>query len=128
MATWVQSETIRYVWITIFFILIVLFNLLNVRRYGEIEYWMTVTKLVTIVGIIVLGVLLPLGVSTQTRQLATAPDNQTVEYCSTPPGTNTCLPLPGFDCTPLSTRFLLLMCRLENRPRFQSIPFHRRLR
>jgi amino acid permease len=71
MATWVEDEKYRYVWIAVFFVLIVLFNVLNVRRFGEIEYWMTVIKIVTIVGIIILGFLLPMGVSTDTRQLAT---------------------------------------------------------
>src|SRR5579859_4795104 len=52
MATWVPEEKYRYVWITIFFIILFLFNLLNVRRYGEIKFWMTVVKLLTIVRII----------------------------------------------------------------------------
>src|SRR2546423_9273508 len=57
MATWVTDERYRYVWITVFLVLIVMFNVLNVRRFGEIEYWMTVIKLATIVGIIILGFL-----------------------------------------------------------------------
>ena len=70
MATWVVDEKYRYVWIAVFCVLLVLFNVLNVRKFGEIEYWMTIIKLATIVGIIILGLLLPTGVSTDTRQLA----------------------------------------------------------
>ena len=113
MATWISSEIYRYVWISVFFILIVLFNVLNVRRFGEIEYWMAVVKLATIVGLIILGVLLPMGVSTQTRELATSA-NLTVEVCSSDPATfseglanATCLINPGFDCIPPPTTLSL---------------------
>src|SRR2546423_361165 len=67
MTTWVAEEKYGYVWIAGFFIAIVLFNVLNVRRFGEIEYWMTVTKLATIVGIIILGFLVAMGVASETR-------------------------------------------------------------
>lgn len=99
MATWVINEKFRYVWITIFYLVIVLFNLLNVRRYGEIEYWLTVIKLATIVGIIILGLLLPLGISPDTRQLGTTV-NDTVTLCTSDP--NGCLGNPGFECSPRS--------------------------
>jgi len=140
MATWISSEIYRYVWISVFFILIVLFNVLNVRRFGEIEYWMAVVKLATIVGLIILGVLLPMGVSTQTRELATSA-NLTVEVCSSAPATfseglanATCLVNPGFDCIappqyspsplprcPSRDTVVDLYHRLENRPCIQKL-------
>ena len=85
--------------ITIFFVVLVLFNLLNIRRYGEIEFWLTVIKLATIVGLIFLGILLPMGASIETRQLGTSPNNSTVIPC---PIINTteiqCLDTPSFVC------------------------------
>src|SRR5438045_2232082 len=127
MATWVTDERYRYVWITVFLVLIVMFNVLNVRRFGEIEYWMTVIKLATIVGIIILGFLLPMGVSTDTRQLATI-GNDTAP-CPSPPANDTCLPLPGFDCTSSSIlQKPVVDIRLENRSRFQELLLPRRFR
>ena len=109
MTTWVTEEKYGYAWIAVFFLVIVLFNALNVRRFGEIEYWMTVTKLATIVGIIILGFLLAMGVSTETRELGTNSfGNETVQ-CSLPPANDTCLPSPGFDCT--SPHLMLNPCR-----------------
>ena len=95
MSIWLPEDKYKYFWITLFFVVIVLFNLLNVRRYGEIEFWLTVIKIATIVGLMVLGILLPLGVSAKTRYLATGPDN-TVIPCST--NTTKCLNPPGFEC------------------------------
>lgn len=124
MATWVTEEKYRYVWISCFFFILFLFNLLNVRRYGEIEYWMTVIKVITIVAIIILGFLLPMGVSSDTRQLGTT-SNNTVEYCLVVSDTNGCLPLPGFDCKALLGR---VHSRLESRSRVSGILFHRGFR
>lgn len=79
------------VWISLFFVTSVLFNLLNVRRFGEVEYWLTVVKIATIVGLIILGVLLPMGASVGTRllkadSLAPCPPNPAPEECLEPPG------------------------------------------
>lgn len=98
MSFWpgLSSDVDRYIWITIFFIAIVLFNLLNVRRYGEIEYWLTVVKLETIVGLIVLGILLPMGASAGTRLLRNV--STTLAACPANPGPQECLDNPGFLC------------------------------
>src|SRR5437773_1085234 len=66
------------VWITVFLIIPLVFNNWNVRRYGEIEYWLTVTKIATIVGIIILGVVLPMGASSETRLLGTSPNYEVI--------------------------------------------------
>jgi amino acid permease len=101
MAVWLPDKD-KYrpeIWISIFWLIPVLFNYLNVRRYGEIEFWLTVAKVVTIVGIIVLGILLPMGASPATRLLGT--DMQTLELVECPqtptPGI-TCVGTPGFGC------------------------------
>ncbi|KAH8929887.1 amino acid permease [Atractiella rhizophila] len=49
------------VWITIFFVACLGFNFLGVRWYGEAEFWFSLTKVVTIVGLILLGLILDLG-------------------------------------------------------------------
>jgi amino acid permease len=98
MAIWLQEERYTSIWITIFFVAIVLFNLLNVRRYGEIEYWLTVTKLTTIVGLIILGLVLSMGASAKTRQLGTSLDNIAIPC----PVDGQCLGTPGFECTSIS--------------------------
>lgn len=97
MAIWLSDENYAYMWITIFFIIIVLFNFLNVRRYGEIEFWLTVTKLVTIVGIIILGLVLVTGASAKTRQLGTSSDNTAIT-CPSNSTEGQCVPAPGFAC------------------------------
>ena len=94
MANWVSGEVYRYVWILVFFVAVILFNLLDVRRFGEIEYWLTVVKLATIVGLMVLGILLPLGLSVGTRLLGTSSDNRPIP-CSE---SLDCLPNPGLAC------------------------------
>jgi amino acid permease len=98
MAIWVPEEKYTYIWISIFFVTIVLFNLLNVRRYGEVEYWLTVIKLAMIVGLIILGLVLPMGASAKTRQLGTSPDNTAIPCPSNAPE-GQCLETPGFECT-----------------------------
>ena len=104
MSTWLSDEKYAYMWITIFFIMIVLFNLLNVRRYGEIEFWLTAIKLVTIVGIIFLGLVLPMGASPNTRQLGTSSDYTAIP-CPSNATQGQCLETPGFECTYCSWMF-----------------------
>lgn len=101
MSTWVVEEKYKYVWISIFFLLIVLFNLLNVRRYGEIEFWLTVVKLATIVGLIFLGLILVMGALWSSRQLGTQ-DNTAIpcpsDCLTTAVQQGLCLDIPGFGC------------------------------
>jgi len=86
----------------------VLFNLLNVRRIGEIEYWLTILKVTTIIGLISLGILLPMGVSVGTRKLGTVGQVEAQNLIAVPCPSSAlpCLDAPGFPCTPF--RHLLL--------------------
>lgn len=59
MTYWTNSNPA--IFITCFYPLPVLFNLLNVRRYGEIEYWLTVFKIASIVALILTGTIIALG-------------------------------------------------------------------
>ena len=83
-------------WIAIFLVIPILFNLFNVRRYGEIEFWLTSLKVTLIVGLIFLGVLLPMGASTRSLLLGTSEQYQPVDCSKNVIGE--CLPSPGFNC------------------------------
>jgi hypothetical protein len=83
--------------IFIFLVLSVLFNLFNVRRIGEIEYWLTVVKLTTLVGLIVLGIVLPMGGLMGMRRLLTGPNLEQLP-CLANPVPGECLQTPGFPC------------------------------
>ncbi|CAF0862941.1 unnamed protein product [Adineta steineri] len=49
------------VWITIFLIALLIINLFGVRGYGEIEFFMSLIKVIAIVGFIILGIVLIFG-------------------------------------------------------------------
>jgi amino acid transporter len=49
------------VWITICLVLILGINFAGARAYGEAEFWFSMTKVITIVGLILLGLILMCG-------------------------------------------------------------------
>lgn len=106
MAFWLPKDQYNSsIWITVFLIIPVLFNNFNVRRYGEIEFWLTVVKVATIVGLIFLGILLPMGAS-PTRLLGTDPVTLNLVECPSDPSSNiVCVGTPGFGCTSLNLNF-----------------------
>jgi len=97
LAFWPQTENCPTpAWIFIIPVLPIIFNNFYVRSYGEIEYVFTAVKVTTITGLIVLGLVLPMGVAV--TRLPGTDHNQPVP-CSQnntqPPG---CLGPPGFGC------------------------------
>ena len=98
MAFWLPNIN-PAVWITVFFLVPITFNFFNVRKYGELEYWLTSVKVVACVGIIILGILLPMDASTSQPLLGTNNVNGTLQLIpclnST---TDDCVPQPGFSC------------------------------
>ena len=94
MTFWIPADQISpAVWISVYMLFPIVFNFFNVRRYGEIEFWLTTAKVITCMGLIVLGILLPMGASTTPRLLGTSPKydliqcvNATVDNCVSPPG------------------------------------------
>jgi amino acid permease len=98
MNLWIPDEKYQPLWVSVIYILVVLFNLLNVRRYGEIEYWLTVIKLMGTLIIIILGILLPMRISAGTRQLGTTSNNLIVSCSDTLLQEGRCLDAPGFSC------------------------------
>ena len=95
MSYW--SDKPRALWISIFFVAPILFNALNVRRYGEIEYVLTAIKVTTIVGLIIAGLLIAMEV-TGTALLGTDDNLRPVACINNTIGN--CLTEPGFGCIP----------------------------
>lgn len=106
MTFWcLQSQCNIAIWITVFLLLPLGFNFFNVRRYGEIEFWLTTVKLGLIASIIVLGILLPMDASPTAMLLGTSNSGQIIECQPTEPNSvsESCLARPGFACNKFST-------------------------
>ncbi|KAL7270222.1 amino acid transporter [Rhizina undulata] len=59
---WVPREKVNPgVWITVFLVTILFINYFGVRLFGEIEFWLSSLKVLTIVGLILLSFILVLG-------------------------------------------------------------------
>lgn len=59
---WVNRNRINPgVWITIFLVVIVAINYFGIRFFGELEFWLSSIKVVTIVGLIILSLVIALG-------------------------------------------------------------------
>jgi len=81
--------------ITFFFAVPILFNVLNVRNYGELEFWLTAIKVTVIVIIIITGFIIAVGGSpspmlgTHPITLEVVPCNETLRNngnCTLGPG------------------------------------------
>lgn len=96
MNYWVQDMS-PYLWLGIFLILPLLFNLLNVQRIGEIEFVLTSIKILTLVGLVILGLVIISGGTRETALLGTDANYYPVPCNETVIGN--CLSAPGFDCT-----------------------------
>jgi amino acid transporter len=57
---WTTSVNVA-VWITIFLIVLLIMNLFGVQAYGEIEFFVSLIKVIAIIGFIILGIVLVLG-------------------------------------------------------------------
>ena len=89
-------------WIAFFLLVPLGFNFFNVRRYGEIEFWLTSVKVALFTGLIILGVLLPMSASPTPPLLGTVNGTVPVE-CSD--SLVECLSTPGFKCKYKFKRF-----------------------
>lgn len=62
MSFWVSTEKVNPgVWIAIFLVVIIVINVLGVRFFGEIEFWLSVLKVLTCLGLIILLLVIALG-------------------------------------------------------------------
>ncbi|EMD38505.1 hypothetical protein CERSUDRAFT_113683 [Gelatoporia subvermispora B] len=57
---WTQHVNIA-VWMVIFIVLIFLINLLGVRVFGELEFWFSSIKVITLIGLLLMGIIIDLG-------------------------------------------------------------------
>lgn len=76
---WTEDDKTGYVsvnngvWITVFFVVIVLINIFGVRGYGEVEFILGTIKVMAVIGFIILGIIINCGgVPTDTRLVADA--------------------------------------------------------
>lgn len=98
MTLWVSRDQVpSAVWITVWMIPPIIFNMFNVRRYGEIEFWLTLQKVVTFVLLIVYGVLMTMGASAVTPLAGTDPNTNKLVPCNNPK-TEDCVGQIGFNC------------------------------
>lgn len=91
-----QNQTAHAVLeITFFFFVPILFNVLNVRKYGQLEFWLTTIKVAFIVIIVITGFVIAVGGSpspmlgTDPNTYAVIPCNATLQAqgnCTLPPG------------------------------------------
>lgn len=86
------------VWITIALIIPVAFNLLNVRKNGEIEFWLTMTKIALLITLIITGILLAMGASSGPYLLGTDENFRSLDCVFNDANRGECLPMPGFNC------------------------------
>ena len=62
MQYWVDRDTVNPgVWITIILIAITSVNLFGVKKFGEIEFWLSVVKVITCIGLIIFLFVIMLG-------------------------------------------------------------------
>ncbi|KAE8233512.1 hypothetical protein CF326_g1449 [Tilletia indica] len=57
------SDVSPAVWVSVFLAVILLLNLGGVKLFGEIEFWLSFIKIVTLTGLIILGICIDLGAS-----------------------------------------------------------------
>jgi amino acid permease len=103
---WIQEN--KALWISVYIIPPILFNLLNVRKFGEIEFWLSSIKVYTFVSLVILGLLLLMGASTAPQLLGTTLSPNVTDYpliqC-VHPSQDYCVSSPGFNCTTLVREF-----------------------
>ena len=81
--------------ISIFFVVPITFNAYGIRKYGEIEFWITAIKVLTIVGLIIIGLVISTNdgasslLGTDNSYYPVACVNNTIGEC---------LVAPGFSC------------------------------
>ncbi|KAG8933953.1 hypothetical protein FRC02_010888 [Tulasnella sp. 418] len=56
-----QAKVHIAVWMTIFIALIFIVNLLGVRVFGELEFWLSSIKVLALIGLILMGIIVDLG-------------------------------------------------------------------
>jgi amino acid permease len=100
MTLWISEDQVPpEVWISVYMIPPIIFNLFNVRRYGEIEFWLTLQKILTFVLLIIYGLLAAMGASSKQPLSGTDPNYNAI-LCDNPI-TDQCVGPLGFNCISL---------------------------
>ena len=84
--------------ISFFFTIPILVNILNVRKYGEVEFWLTAIKLEVILTIIIVGFVIAAG-GGPSQLLGTDDTFQVVHCNATLLARGNCTSPPGFNRT-----------------------------
>ncbi|ESK87568.1 amino acid transporter [Moniliophthora roreri MCA 2997] len=58
---WTNSDELNPLWMTVYLTVVIVINLLGVGAYGEAEFIFASLKVITIVGLLILGIILDLG-------------------------------------------------------------------
>lgn len=62
MSFWVSTEKVNAgVWVAVFLVIITVVNVLGIRFFGEIEFWLSCLKVLTCLGLIILLLVITLG-------------------------------------------------------------------
>lgn len=99
MSYWTHDKVPNSVWIALALVIPVVFNLLNVRKNGEVEYWITMTKVTMLVILTMAGILLAFGAAPGPYLLGTDANYHPVPCDLNDPLKGPCLLTPGFNCT-----------------------------
>jgi yeast amino acid transporter len=84
--------------ISLFFVVPILVNILTIRKYGEVEFWLTAIKVEVIIVIIIVGFVIAVGGSPSPR-LGTDPTTFEVVACNeTLARLGNCTTAPGIHC------------------------------
>jgi len=83
--------------ITCFFVVPILVNILTVRKYGEVEFWLTAIKVQVILVIIITGFVIAVGGGPSPKLGTDFSTYQVIECndvnCTSPPGIHRLFPL-----------------------------------
>ncbi|KAF2163202.1 hypothetical protein M409DRAFT_68523 [Zasmidium cellare ATCC 36951] len=59
---WLPREQVNPgVWITVFLVVIIVINVLGIKYFGELEFWLSSIKVLVIIGLIILSLVIALG-------------------------------------------------------------------
>lgn len=71
------------------------FNAYRIRKYGEIEFWITTIKVLTIVGLIIIGLVIS---TNDAASFLLGTDNSHYPLSCVDNTVGECLAAPGFPC------------------------------
>jgi yeast amino acid transporter len=98
---WDPNPKLPWLWIVMFWVAALGINLFGVRKLANVGFLFTVLKVLLILGLIVLGIVLPMSAATSKQELGTL-NNLTMVPCNLSQAP--CLQTPGFTCTLLHKR------------------------